>query len=440
MTKKISLPICQILICLFIVFSFQFIPKSIYGQEQSHNTDTTIIHQHAENTEHITQHEEGGHTSNLNPLFFLIIALIIGAATRHLFKKAPIPYTVLLLIIGLGLGLLARLGLLGNWNLGFLKIDVSFISDSISWAGNIDPHMVLFVFLPILIFDAAFALDVHTFKKIFTNATLLAVPGILIALFITALVIILIKISGIGLSAWTWTMALMFGAVVSATDPVAVTAILKELGASKKLGTLIEGESMLNDGTAIVFFMVFFAGFTGVGGENSALYEFFKVSLGGALVGLTIAWITIMWVKKVFNDALVEISILIAAAYITFFIAEHFFHVSGVIGLVTFGIMMAGVGRTRLSPQVEHFLHEFWELFAFIANTLIFIIVGVVIANRVVFTGTDFLILILIYIGVHIARVAVIAFLYPVMRKSGYGLKVKDSYVLWWGALRGGIA
>ncbi|MGE0089534.1 MAG: cation:proton antiporter [Bacteroidales bacterium] len=440
MTKKISPSICQIVFYLFVFFSMQFIPVSLYGQEQIHTTDTAITHHTVENTEHTTQHQEGGHTSNLNPLFFLIIALIIGAATRHLFKKAPIPYTVLLLIIGLGLGLMARLGLLGQWNLGLLKIDVSFMSDSIRWAGNIDPHMVLFVFLPILIFDAAFALDVHTFKKSFTNALLLAVPGILVALFLTALVLILIKMSGIGLSAWTWTMALMFGAVVSATDPVAVTAILKELGASKKLGTLIEGESMLNDGTAIVFFMVFFAGFTGIGGENSALFEFFKVSLGGALVGLTIAWITIMWVKKVFNDALVEISILIAAAYITFFIAEHFFHVSGVIGLVTFGIMMAGVGRTRLSPEVEHFLHEFWELFAFIANTLIFIIVGVVIANRVVFTGTDFLILILIYIGVHIARVAVIGLLYPFMRRSGYGLKVKDSYVLWWGALRGGIA
>lgn len=438
--KILAYQIPRLFLLLFFMFMVLCLPNNIYAQEQSHNKDTVSISNTTENIEHPVQQEENSHSGDMSPLFFLILALIIGAATRHFLKKVPLPYTVSLLVIGLLLGLLVRLGLMEQWNLGFLNINVSFISNSIQWAGNIDPYLILFVFLPILVFDAAFALDVHIFKKTFTNATLLAVPGILIALFITASVIILIKLCGIGLPDWSWKMALMFGAVVSATDPVAVTAILKELGASKKLGTLIEGESMLNDGTAIVFFMVFFAGFTGTGGNNSPIIEFFRVSLGGAVVGLTIAWITIIWVKKVFNDALVEISILIAAAYITFFIAEHFLHVSGVIGLVTFGIMMAGIGRTRLSPEVEHFLHEFWELFAFIANTLIFIIVGVVIANRVVFTATDFLILILLYIGVHIARIGVIGLLYPFMRKSGYGLSVKDSYVLWWGALRGGIA
>ncbi|HAN17710.1 MAG: hypothetical protein A2X13_03690 [Bacteroidetes bacterium GWC2_33_15] len=438
--KILAYQIPRLFLLLFFMFMIQCLPNNIYAQEQTHDKDTVSISNTTENIEHPVQQEENSHSGDMSPLFFLILALIIGAATRHFLKKVPLPYTVSLLVIGLLLGLLVRLGLMEQWNLGFLNINVSFISNSIQWAGNIDPYLILFVFLPILVFDAAFALDVHIFKKTFTNATLLAVPGILIALFITASVIILIKLCGIGLPDWSWKMALMFGAVVSATDPVAVTAILKELGASKKLGTLIEGESMLNDGTAIVFFMVFFAGFTGTGGNNSPIIEFFRVSLGGAVVGLTIAWITIIWVKKVFNDALVEISILIAAAYITFFIAEHFLHVSGVIGLVTFGIMMAGIGRTRLSPEVEHFLHEFWELFAFIANTLIFIIVGVVIANRVVFTATDFLILILLYIGVHIARIGVIGLLYPFMKKSGYGLSVKDSYVLWWGALRGGIA
>jgi len=438
--KILAYQIPRLFLLLFFMFLIMCLPNNIYAQEQTHDKDTVSISNTTENIEHPVQQEENSHSGDMSPLFFLILALIIGAATRHFLKKVPLPYTVSLLVIGLLLGLLVRLGLMEQWNLGFLNINVSFISNSIQWAGNIDPYLILFVFLPILVFDAAFALDVHIFKKTFTNATLLAVPGILIALFITASVIILIKLCGIGLPDWSWKMALMFGAVVSATDPVAVTAILKELGASKKLGTLIEGESMLNDGTAIVFFMVFFAGFTGTGGNNSPIIEFFRVSLGGAVVGLTIAWITIIWVKKVFNDALVEISILIAAAYITFFIAEHFLHVSGVIGLVTFGIMMAGIGRTRLSPEVEHFLHEFWELFAFIANTLIFIIVGVVIANRVVFTATDFLILILLYIGVHIARIGVIGLLYPFMKKSGYGLSVKDSYVLWWGALRGGIA
>ena len=307
------------------------------------------------------------------------------------------------------------------------------------WAGNIDPHVILFVFLPTLIFEAAFAMDVHTFKKSVGNASILAIPGILIAMILTGALAIGIDMAGIGLSGWGWPIALMFGAVVSATDPVAVVSLLKNLGASKKLGTLIEGESLLNDGTAIVLFMVFLAGITGEVAETSPIIEFFRVALGGILIGVVVGGITINWVRRVFNDALVEISVIIAAAYMTFYVCEHFFHVSGVLGLVSLGLVMASIGRTRISPEVEHFLHEFWELAAFIANTLIFLIVGVVIALRVVFTGNDFLILGIIYVGIHIIRASVIALFFPVMKRTGYGLSRKDSYVLWWGALRGAI-
>jgi len=406
--------------------------------------ETSIKHEQISTnaSNHVSEKEinhESEHKSNMSPLLFLIIALFIGAATRHYLKKTPLPFTVLLLIFGLGMGILSRLGYLQHWVIGNFHMDVSFIEDAMHWAGNIDPHLILFVFLPTLIFEAAFAMDVHTFKKTFTNAFLLAVPGILVALFLTALIILGIKSGGIGLHNWTWQLALLFGAVVSATDPVAVVSILKEMGASKKLGTLIEGESLLNDGTAIVFFLVFLALITGSGNDASPFVQFLKVSFGGVIVGLVFGWIAIVWVKKVFNDALVEITVMIASAYITFFVAEHFFHVSGVLGLVTLGLLIGGIGRTRISPEVEHFLHEFWELAAFIANTLIFIIVGVVIANRIVFSAKDFLILGLIYIGIHIVRAIVILLLYPFMKNSGYGLPKKDAYVLWWGALRGAV-
>ena len=295
---------------------------------------------------------------------------------------------------------------------------MGFLGQSLDWAGKIDPHLILYVFLPTLIFEAAFAMDVHTFKKSVTNAFLLAVPGIIIALVLTAAIIIGLKGAGLGFAGWGWPMALLFGAVVSATDPVAVVALLKDLGASKKLGTLIEGESLLNDGTAIVIFMVLLATITGTGSDTSPVIEFLRVAVGGTLVGVFFGWLTIRWVKKVFNDALIEITVIVAAAYLTFFVAEHFLHVSGVLGLVALGLMMAGVGRTRISPEVEHFLHEFWELAAFIANTLIFLIVGVVIAHDSQFTGHDVLNLFIIYIGVHIVRAIVIAVLIPPYEKS----------------------
>ena len=394
---------------------------------------------HSEEAEHAEGEDHGGGHASMDPLFFIICALIIGAATRHFLQKSPLPFTVMLLIFGLVGGLLVRFDMFETWNLGFTTIDVSIVSKSFTWAANIDPHLLLFTFLPVLIFEAAFAMDVHTFKKSVTNAVVLAVPGIIVALALTACVMMALKVAGIGVETWDWEVALMFGAVISATDPVAVVALLKELGASKKLGTLIEGESLLNDGTAIVLFMVFFLGMTGEASGNSPVLEFVRVSFGGVLVGVIIGYISIIWLQKVFNDALVEISVIIGAAYLTFFVAEHFFHVSGVLALVSLGLMMAGIGRTRISPEVEHFMHEFWEVAGFIANTLLFIIVGVVIAERSEPTWEDLIVLLLVYIGVHIVRAIVIAMFYPVMKKAGYGLPVKDAYVVWYGALRGAI-
>ncbi|MCD4832234.1 MAG: cation:proton antiporter [Bacteroidales bacterium] len=424
----------------FLIFTLSLsLQNNVLAQEHEKEETEVSVHQDQTNTHEEVHAEESGHTGNMSPLFFIIIALIIGAGTRHFLKKSPLPFTVSLLLIGLVLGVLSRMGYFGEWNIIGLKLDATFLSNAVGWAGNIDPHLILYIFLPTLIFEAAFAMDVHTFKKTSANAFILAVPGIIVAIVLTASIVVGIKMAGIGLNKWSWAMALLFGAVVSATDPVAVVSILKDVGASKKLGTLIEGESMLNDGTAIVIFMVLLLGITGAGSETSPIIEFFRVAVGGTLVGIIIGYIVIAWVKKVFNDALVEITVIVAAAYMTFFVAEHFFHVSGVLGLVSFGLFMASVGRTRISPEVEHFLHEFWELFAFIANTLIFLIVGVVIANNIVFTANDFLILLILYIGIHIVRAIVIAIFFPVMRKVGYGLPKKDAYVLWWGALRGAI-
>ncbi|GAB5538804.1 MAG: cation:proton antiporter [Salibacteraceae bacterium] len=388
--------------------------------------------------EDVEHHDDGGghHGPDTAPLFFIILAVFIGAATRHFLKAIPVPFTALLLIIGIILGVLTRLHFFETWG----GIDVSFIADSFHWAAHIDPHMLFFVFLPILIFEAAFAMDLHTFKKSATNSVILAVPGILVALLLTGGLVYAIDILDIGLEGWAnWSLAFMFGSVISATDPVAVVALLKDLGASKKLGTLIEGESLLNDGTAIVLFMVFFLGLSGQASDANGFVEFFRVAFGGVGVGLFVGWIILRWLKGVFNDALVEISAVVGAAYITFYVAEHFMHVSGVLALVALGLLIGGFGRSSISPQVEHFMHEFWELAGFIANCLIFLIVGFVIAERTQFTANDFLVLGIIYVGIHIIRGIVIFISYPFMKNAGYGLPVKDAIVVWYGALRGAI-
>ncbi|MFP6899715.1 MAG: cation:proton antiporter, partial [Opitutales bacterium] len=375
----------------------------------------------------------GGH-DYLYGLFFLILALVIGAAIKHFLQKVPLPFTVLLLLIGLGMGALNRAygphgghahdhadehaeHAAGLWD----KV-VDTVSGAITWGGDLDGHLILFVFLPILIFEAGFALDVHTFKKSFLNAFYLAGPGIVTATVMTGLCFggMVIAFGGEGgvLEQWNveagafiWLASMLFGAVVSATDPVAVVALLKELGASKKLGTLIEGESLLNDGTAIVAFVLLIGVVTGaevfLGTGDflwSAVLGFGSIGGGGVLLGVLIGLVAILWVKKVFNDPMTEITVVLVTSFAVFFICEHFFHVSGVLGLVTLGILMAAIGAKRISPEVAHFMHEFWELAAFISNVVIFIVVGVVIAQKVHPVPMDFLILGLVYLAIHVVR------------------------------------
>jgi len=300
-------------------------------------------------------------------LFFLIVALTIGAATRHFLQKIPLPFTVLLLLIGLAMGGLNRAygphggdghgaDSLSGETSGFWGMFVDTLSGAISWGGNLDGHLILYVFLPILIFEAGFALDVHTFKKSFLNAFYLAGPGIVTATVMTGLIFIgLVMIFGgagevladwnVDAGAFLVLSSMLFGAVVSATDPVAVVALLKELGASKKLGTLIEGESLLNDGTAIVAFVLLIGVVTGAEkflGTGSflgnATLGFGKIGAAGGLVGVLIGLVAILWVRKVFNDPLIEITVVLVTAYAVFFFCEYFFHVSGVLGLVALGI------------------------------------------------------------------------------------------------------
>lgn len=429
--------ILSTILALSLNLGFAIQKEHVKNDSLSHKSQTEAVHatkmvSEIENQDEVTEGSHEGHGLNLAPFLFIILSLFIGTATRHLLSKGLLPYTIMLLIIGLILGLLTRFDVLQAVGLGI-------IGQAVQWAGNIDPHLILYLFLPTLIFEAAYALHIHTFKKSLVNAVILAVPGIMVAIVITAFALLLIKSIGIGLNEWTILLAFLFGAIISATDPVAVVAILKEVGASKRLSTITESESMLNDGTAIVLFMTIFGLITGEAGGN-AFIEFLKVSLGGVLVGAVIGWGILSWLKKVFNDALIEITVVIGAAYLSFYIAESVLHVSGVIAVVTLGISMAGPGKTKVSPEVTHFLHEFWELAAFIANTLIFIIVGVVIAQQVNYTLSDLKVLLLVYVTIHIARLGTIYVFYPLMRRIGYGIAFKDSIVLWWGGLRGAVA
>ena len=368
----------------------------------------------------------------LAPLLLTIGGLIIGAILKSLLKHSRLPYTVGLFAIGIILGVMNRTGVFQS---------LPELHDAVSSVANINPDLILYLFLPILIFDAAYELNLHIFKKTLANATLLAAPGLIICMLLTGALMMGVATFIPGFESWTWAFALMFGALISATDPVAVVALLHELKTSKRFSTLVDAESLLNDGTGIVCFMLFFGAYAAEEATHASPVITFIREVGlSTLLGFLLARIVIWFITRINSEEMVQNSVIILAAYLTFILSQYYLGVSGVIALVAFGLTVTYVGKPRLKPQVNTFMEHFWELLTYIANTLIFILVGVVIAEKVDFSWGALGVLILIYIALNFIRFAMIMLLYPVMKRLGYGLTRRESVILTWGGLRGALA
>ena len=371
------------------------------------------------------------------PVFTIVLAimmiLVSGAILKKVSTRLKFPYTISLLLLGLGTGLAIKWfgGDHGLFGLFRMPHDAHVVS----------PETIIFIFLPALIFESAFSLDSHVFKKNLGATVTFAGPALLVTTFLTAGFMVILTASSWH---WGWATALVFGSLISATDPVAVVAILKELGVSKRLGTLIEGESLLNDGTAIVLFTVLFSVIQhGTGGlvASDVILKFLWVVAGGLATGFILSWIFSSWIGRTFNDPLIEISLTLVLGYLCMLLAEGMLQVSGVMALVVAGLYMGSVGRTRISPEVFHFLHHFWELTAYLANTLIFFLVGLVIAQSIESASLRDLILICgAYSGIMAIRFAVTFSFKPVINQVNDEISLADTTLISWGGLRGAVS
>ncbi|KAL4018599.1 hypothetical protein IC575_022199 [Cucumis melo] len=380
--------------------------------------------------------EEGAiSSSDWNPtdaVLFVGLSLVLGIACRHLLRGTRVPYTVALLVLGIVLGSIEygthhRLGKIG---------------DGIRLWAKIDPDLLLAVFLPALLFESSFSMEVHQIKRCLAQMILLAGPGVLISTFLLG--------SAFKLTFpynWSWKTSLLLGGLLSATDPVAVVALLKELGASKKLNTIIEGESLMNDGTAIVVYQLFYQMVLGKSFNWGAIIKYLtQVSLGALGIGLAFGIASVLWLGFIFNDTVIEIALTLAVSYIAYFTAQEGADVSGVLTVMTLGMFYAAVARTAFKGDGQQSLHHFWEMVAYIANTLIFILSGVVIAEGVLGSegildnGASWGYLILLYVFVQASRFIVVGVLYPFLRYFGYGLDWKEATILIWSGLRGAVA
>ncbi|MCH7555549.1 MAG: cation:proton antiporter, partial [Proteobacteria bacterium] len=344
-------------------------------------------------------------------------------------QKLHFPYTVLLAAVGIIFGIVVNslYGVEGLWILGDF---VTALNDF-----NITSEAVFFIFLPALVFESALSIDVRKLFDDIAPILMLAVVGLLISTFAIAGVIY--PFAGV-----SFVVCVLLGAIVSATDPVAVVAIFKDLGAPKRLAILVEGESLFNDATAIVMFTILLGML--VGGAEADLLKgtgsFIKVFFGGVVVGFLFARAVCWIIGRLRGVPMVEITLTVCLAYLSFMLAEHYLHVSGVMAVVTAALVIGSYGRTQFSPETWHPLIETWEQLGFWANSLIFVLVGLAVpAILADFSFGDLGLLVVILVTAFTARAAILYGLLPVFGKAGLSDKVSTAYttVMFWGGLRG---
>lgn len=333
-------------------------------------------------------------------ILLLLIAAIVGIVARRL----RVPYTIGLVVIGLFLTLLPQ-------------VDIS-----------IQPTLILALLIPPIIFEGAFHLNINDLRRDLVPILTFAVPGVIL----TMAVIGALVSWGTGIPI---IYTLVFGAIVAAIDPVAVIALFRNIGVPKRLQVLLEGESLLNDGTSIVLYGLIIS--IAVSGSEFNLFnsvvDFIRIAGGGIIIGLVLGAL-ISQIINVIDDYLIETTLTTILAFGSFLIAEEVFHVSGVLAVVGAGLIAGNVGPAGMSPTTRTVLFNFWEYAAFLANSFIFLLIGLQIELSSLFDSWQ--VIGIAIIAVLIARAITIYGLAWV----GRDISFRWQHILNWGGLRGAIS
>ncbi len=332
----------------------------------------------------------------------VLIMLLIVSLVAFVVRRFRIPYTVALVLTGLALSFRSRLAI------------------------ELTPDLIFSLFLPPLLFEAAFHLNFDLLRRHLRTILLLAIPGVIINMLLVG-----------GIMAWgaglPLALAWIFGALIAATDPVAVIAIFRKLGAPKRLEMILEGESLFNDGTAIVIFNLALVAYTtGELDLFNAGSDFLLVAGGGIVVGGLLGWLMSRLISSI-DDYLVETTLTTVAAFGSFLLAEQM-HVSGVLAVVAAGLVSGNTGPRGMSPTTRIVVLNFWEYMAFLANSAVFLIIGLEIDLPGLLREWQN---ILWAIGAVLLSRAVVIY-----GLSRLGKKMPGAWrhVLFWGGLRGAIA
>jgi len=339
------------------------------------------------------------------------MATVVAIAARHF----RVPYTVALVLAGLGV----------NATHAFP-------------APHLTRDLLFAVILPGLIFEASFHLEAREFWKNKRAIHALAVPGLAASVAICALLLVPVANGLHFVEGFRFVDALVFAALIAATDPIAVVGLFKELGAPKRLAVLVEGESLFNDGTGVALFTIVLAGASG--GDISvagSIVAFVKIAGGGALVGAAIGWCISQVILKV-DDAMVEITLTVVCAYGSFVAAEHF-HFSGVVATVVAGMLCGNYGRRLgMSPTTRVAVETFWEYWAFALNSVVFLLIGLEVDLSKLLASWKAVVA--AFVVVLAARGLVVYAVSLLLRRGAERIPPRWSLVLTWSGLRGALS
>ena len=353
-----------------------------------------------------------------------VILLTIAALVAISIRRIRLPYTVALVIVGLILSFFPNF-------LGF----------------TVSSDLILDILVPPLIFEATLHIKWEKLRNDLIPILLLAMIGTLIGTFMVGGIVT--QVLNIPILA-----AIAFGALISATDPVAVVAFFRTMGVSKRLAILVEGESLFNDGVAIVIFSLAIgaAETAAIGGPaltlTDAILEFIIVAVGGVAIGLFLGYIVSYLILKNVDDHLIETATTVALAFGSFVVAETFgtfiglpdIHLSGILAVVAAGLMVGNTGTQNTSPTTQITLDNFWEFLAFAVNSLVFLLIGLEI--EIAQLIPNILPIIVAVIAILVSRALIIyslTWLHARVQPKRI-IPLAYRHVMYWGGLRGAIS
>jgi CPA1 family monovalent cation:H+ antiporter len=370
----------------------------------------------------------------------LAIFAMLGISSLAIFwaKRVRLPHTVFLVVIGLFLGLLAQ-----------------FPAFSFFTEFSLTPELLFFLLLPTLIFESAYNINVRRMVEDTKIILILAIIGLLVSTLIIGTTLYFI-LAFLGLPV-PFIVTLLFGALISATDPVAVLSLFKEYGAPRRLSLIFEGESLFNDATSVALFLVLLQiaqfGYHGAETVTEGLITFTSMMVGGVLFGILIGGIFSKLVGLARENEIASITLTIVLAHITFILAEILSHhmifggfhlaISPIIATTVAALLMGNYGRSKIHPRAEEFVENLWGQLAFMANSLIFILIGVLFVNVPTLDATMIVVVLVTILVVAIARaisIYPVVGLFNILSPKTAQVPRSWQHLLSWGSLRGALA